>query len=89
MVGIGALVGGSFIFGTYFIYQSFARAANHTAHSVHPNYLVALSTVQQSMSEILYFILVVFPGLVPLMQLMALVSFAFVVATHIAVGQKL
>ncbi|KAJ7237426.1 hypothetical protein C8J57DRAFT_1727988 [Mycena rebaudengoi] len=64
-------------------------AANHTAHSVHPNYLVALSTVQQSMSEILYFILVVFPGLVPLMQLMALVSFAFVVATHIAVGQKL
>ncbi|KAJ7269189.1 hypothetical protein C8J57DRAFT_1227922 [Mycena rebaudengoi] len=47
-------------------------AANHTAHSVHPNYLVALSTVQQSMSEILYFILVVFPGLVPLMQLMAL-----------------
>jgi ribulose-5-phosphate 4-epimerase/fuculose-1-phosphate aldolase len=66
-----------------------ARAANQWCTPYVQIYLVDLSTVQRSMSEIPYFILVVFPGIVPLMQPMALVSFVFLVATRMAVGQKL
>jgi hypothetical protein len=58
-----------------------ARAANQWCTPYVQIYLVDLSTVQRSMSEIPYFILVVFPGIV-LMQLMALVSFVFLVATR-------
>jgi hypothetical protein len=79
---------GHSLLGSILFANPSARAANQRRTPYVQIYLVASSTVQRSMSEILYFILVVFPDRVPLMQLMALVGFAFLVATRIAVGQK-